>query len=269
MGLDDEMTAPWLLQTRLLNYHVINLALPGYSSVQQLLQYQKLKDNLKSDDIVVLSYSSIDLLHNVADPSLIQALLDGYEISLSSKDEFINARIPYADLSRDGELDIKYTPITCSYSENSNCIRGTPEPAALESVTKELFAEILLNRKCHILIAFLDGTDNDPVASSLRSSGVPMTDLRIKPGVDYDDYLPGEEGGHRGAFAEFSDLYRVARGSFDKSNAGNPMISQRKLELISTVVSTSTRATLSSNSADGCPLFGPASPCDERGDLRE
>src|SRR5215471_16694727 len=38
IGLDDEMTVAWLLQTRLPNYRVINLAMTSYTNVQQLLQ---------------------------------------------------------------------------------------------------------------------------------------------------------------------------------------------------------------------------------------
>jgi len=45
-GLDDEMTTLWLLQARLPGYRVTNLALTGYSNVQQLLQYRNIKDNL-------------------------------------------------------------------------------------------------------------------------------------------------------------------------------------------------------------------------------
>jgi hypothetical protein len=204
VGLDDEMTAAWLLQTRLASYQVINLALTGYSNVQQLLQYQKLKDSLQPDDIVVLSYSSVDLLHNVADPTTIQVLSNGYEMSLSSKEIFSSVQIPYASLSNDGKLVIGYTPIVCASGENNNCVRDTPEPKVREAIANKIFAEIMQDHKCHVLVAFVDGDDSDRVISFLRSSGATIADLRIKPGIDYDDYLPGEEGSHhRGAFASF------------------------------------------------------------------
>ena len=216
MGLDDEMTAPWLLQARLPNYQVVNLALTGYSNVQQLLQYRKLEDNLRPDDIVVLSYSSIDLLHNVADPILIKALSNGYEWSLSSKEKFRDVRIPYASLSNAEELSIKYTSIICDLAEKKNCIRGSLEPKLREDISNKIFAEIMQNRKCHVLVAFLDGSDNDPVISFLQTLGAPIADIRIKPGIDYDDYLPGEEGGHRGAFASFR-FYEDLLGAFSKN----------------------------------------------------
>ncbi|HTZ67179.1 MAG TPA: SGNH/GDSL hydrolase family protein [Roseiarcus sp.] len=203
IGLDDEMTAPWLLQTRLPDYQVINLALTGYSNVQQLLQYQKLKDNLQPDDVVVLSYSAIDLLNNVADPVSTKGLSDGYEMSLSSKESFRDAQIPYANLSKDGELVISYTPMVCSSEGMNRCIRNKIEPKVREVIADKIFAEVMQDRKSHVIVAFLDGSDDDPVISFLRSSGAPIADLRIKPGMDYDDYLPGEAGRHRGAFASF------------------------------------------------------------------
>lgn len=203
VGLDDEMTAPWLLQTRLPNYQVVNLALTGYSNVQQLLQYRKIEENLQPDDIVILSYSSTDLLRNVADPSLIEGFSNGYEVSLSSKEILRDVRIPYANLSNDGGLNISYTRIVCGSSEKNNCIQDTPGPKVREAIANKIFAEIMQHRKCHVLVAFFYGSDNDPVISFLQSSGAPIADLRIKPGIDYDDYVPGEEGSHPGAFVSF------------------------------------------------------------------
>jgi hypothetical protein len=202
VGLDDEMTVPWLLQARLPNYQVINLALTGYSNVQQLLQYRRIKDNLHPDDIIVFSYAASDLLSNVADPSEIKVLSSGYEMSLSNKEKFREVRIPYANLSNEGGLNISYAPIMCAIERNS-CIHNIPEAEIREAIAKKIFAEIMQNHKCHVLVAFFQGGDNDPVVAFLESSGVPVADLRIKPGVDYDDYLPGEEGGHRGAFINF------------------------------------------------------------------
>jgi hypothetical protein len=204
VGLDDEMTAPWLLQARVPNYQVINLALTGYTNVQQLLQYLRIKDNLHPDDIIVFSYAAYDLLRNVADPSLIKALSHGYEMSLSNEANFREVSIPYANLSNKGELNINYAPIVCTSKGKNNCTHDIPEAKVRETIAHKIIAEITQDHKCHILVAFLDGNDNDPVVAFLQSSSVPIADLRIKPGVDYDDYLPGEVGGrHRGAFISF------------------------------------------------------------------
>jgi hypothetical protein len=229
VGLDDEMTPPWLLQARLPNYQVINLALTGYSNVQQLLQYRRIKDNLHPDDIVIFSYTAGDLLHNVADPSLIKVLSSGYEMSLSSKENFREVRIPYANLSNEGGLNISYAPIKCASREGNSCIRDIPEAKVREAIAKKIFAEIMLDRKCHVLVALFGGDkdpgDNDPVVAFLQSSGMPIADLRIKPGVDYDDYLPGEEGGHRGAFSSFR-FYEVLFEALSK----NQMLMSRDLQ---------------------------------------
>jgi hypothetical protein len=199
-GLDDELTVPWLLQTRLPDYEVINLALSGYSNVQQLLGYRNISAQLRPDDIVVFQYGSFDLLANVADPgTTIKALSDGYEMALSNKADFRNVRIPYATLDDQNELNIEYAPIVCA---SNNCNRDIPKGEAREAITNKVMAEIVRNRKCHILVAFMEGNDDDPVVAFLRSSGVPIADLRIvKPGLDDDDYLP--EHDHRGAFTNF------------------------------------------------------------------
>jgi hypothetical protein len=202
-GLEDEMTAPWFLQERLPDYEVLNLAVTGYSTVQQLLQYRKLKESIQPDDIVIFSYSSADLPRNVADSRTIKTLADGYEMSLSNKDKFRTVRIPYASLSKDSALEIQYTPIVCDSDRQEPCARDTPNSSIAETVVQKIFLELIQDRRAHILVAFFDGDDNDPVVAYLRSRGIPVVDLRIKPGVDYDGYLPGEVGGHRGAFSSF------------------------------------------------------------------
>jgi hypothetical protein len=216
VGLDDEMTPPWLLQARLPNYQVINLALTGYSNVQQLLQYLRIKDDLHPEDIIVFSYDADDLLRNVAAPSSIEILSHGYEMSLSNQANFREVRIPYGSLSNKGELNINYAPIVCTSNEKSNCIHDIPEAKVRETIAHKIIAEITQDHKCHILVALFDGNDNDPVVASLQSSSVPIADLRIKPGVDYDDYVPGEVGGHRGAFTSFR-FYELLFEAFSKN----------------------------------------------------
>ena len=201
VGLNDEMTAPWLLQARLPNYRVINLALTGYTNVQQLLQYRKIKETLHSDDIVVVSYSAGDLLHNVADPNWLKAELHPYELSLSDKAKFREVRIPYANLSNEGRLSINYIPMVCARNEKSMCNHDVPVAKERETIAIKTLEEILRDGKCHVLVAVFDGDDNDPVIASLRFSGAPIADLRIKPGVDDEDYLP--ERDHRGAFTSY------------------------------------------------------------------
>jgi hypothetical protein len=214
VGLSDEMTAPWLLQARLPNYQVVNLALTGYTNVHQLLQYRRIKETLHSDDIVVVSYSAGDLLHNVADPNWLKAESHGYELSLSNKVNFREVRIPYANLSNEGNLGINYIPMVCARNEKSKCSHDIPVAKVREAMAIKIIEEILQDGKCHVLVAFFDGDDNDPVIASLRSSGAAIADLRIKPGVDDDDYLP--ERDHRGAFTSYW-FFEVLFDAFSKN----------------------------------------------------
>jgi hypothetical protein len=200
-GLDDEMTAPWLLQTRLLDYQVINMALTGYSNVQGLLQYRAISSELRPDDIVLFFIGQTSYLRNVAHPSWISKLSHGFEMSLSDKNDFQAVQIPFGALTNQGELNIGYTPIVCM-SRERGCTRAPLGDEEMHVITTKVFDEIVHNQKCHILVAVLSGNMNDPTVAFLRSSGVPTVNLRIAKGEpDAEDYFP--EDSHPGAFTDY------------------------------------------------------------------
>jgi hypothetical protein len=70
-GLDDEETLPWLLQTRLPQFQVLNLTVTSYSSLQALMQLRRLEPPLGPDDVVVLEYQRLTNTFNVADAELL------------------------------------------------------------------------------------------------------------------------------------------------------------------------------------------------------
>jgi len=205
-GIDDEMTIAWMLQTHVPEFHVLNMAVTGYSTVQSLLQFRAIANQLTQSDIVVFSYPTGSPGRHVGDTY--EGFGHGFEHALTKIPDFDKLRLPFGYLSRAGDLGIRYLPIDCA-THLAACSPGPGELADGPKVTKAVFEQILKQHRCHIVVAFFDAHDDDPIIALLRSSGVPVADLRFpRSAVDANDYLPD---GHVGAFAThaiFEDLFQ-------------------------------------------------------------
>ncbi len=199
-GLDDEMSIPWMLQTHVNEFRVQNFAVTGYTMVQSLLQLRAIESQLTQDDIVVFPYSDYDQHYNVGDTP--GPFGHGFEQTLSKIPDFDKLQLPFGYLSRTGELGIRYLPIDCA-THLATCSAGPGEIIDGQKVTEAIFEEILKRHRSHIVVAFGQGGDDDPIITHLQSEGVPVADFRFpKSPVDANDYLPGHD--HVGAFANYA-----------------------------------------------------------------
>src|SRR5258708_390907 len=94
-GLDDEATLPWLMQSRLPDYEVVNLSLNSYSTIHALLQLQHLVPQIGPDDIVVLEYHPATNAFNVAETDFLRNFLNGYEMQLGDTAQLRAMKVPF------------------------------------------------------------------------------------------------------------------------------------------------------------------------------
>ncbi len=181
-GLDDEETMPWLLQTRLPDYQVINLTMTSYSSVQALLQLQQLDPPPGPDDIVVLEYQCITNPFTVGDAELLHPLQHGYELQLGDA-AMRQMDVPYAVLDGGGKATIHRVNLACVGANRPDC--AVPQPmdlSAAKRVTAAVFDEILAHATGHLVMTYVKGPDDDAVVRHLRSRGVLVADVRSHNG---------------------------------------------------------------------------------------
>ncbi|MDP5169184.1 MAG: hypothetical protein NWR72_02980 [Bacteroidia bacterium] len=117
MGVDDSLSFPYLLQQELRNVQVKNLGVPGFGTVQSLLQ---LRQRIKAGEhpaLVMLNYADFHEGRNVLSPGFRHALSVGYQQSDESVNEAMGkSRVPYAELPL-GKLRLRSCPWDSLYQD--------------------------------------------------------------------------------------------------------------------------------------------------------
>ena len=199
-GLDDEQTAPWLLQTRLPHYQVVNLSLTGYSTIQTLLKLKQIISKFSADDILILTHHRGDNESNVVSPEVLADLSSGFEEQLGDENFIRTVAIPYGLIDAKGNLAIRRIHLSCfRHTLAPGCVRSAANASEAMEVTIRAFDEIIAMCPGHVVVAFLSGDDDDPVIQHLRSKAVTIVDLRAsKDDPDVDDLVATDN--HPGPF---------------------------------------------------------------------
>ncbi len=199
-GVDDEATVPWLMQSRLPDYDVVNLSLNSYSTVHALLQLQQVTPQVGPDDIVVLEYHPASNAFNVAAPDFLKSFLDGYELQLGDAERLRAMEVPFGTLDAHGAFTVGRIQLSCATTPNKpGCMHPNVGTAVAQRMTELAFDAIIAMNIRHLLVAILSGPDDDPVILHLRSRGVAIADLRTVDGMPDDaDIIPTDL--HSGPF---------------------------------------------------------------------
>lgn len=99
---NDEESYPWLLQSRLPEYEIVNFGVPGYGTLQSLLQFERALATDPAPAIVVLAYASFHDIRNTVVRRLLKARL------VREADEI---QLPRGRLGADGSLLIDMVPV--------------------------------------------------------------------------------------------------------------------------------------------------------------
>jgi hypothetical protein len=199
-GLENEETVPWLLQARLPDYHVQNLSMTSYSTIQTLMQLKRLDPQLGPDDTVVLVYHPVTNQFNVATNEIIKTFTMGYEMQSGDPERIKTMQIPFGKLGPDGTLVVSRYDMACQFGKKDpGCAHADPTWDDAMKVTERAFDEILELHPGHVFVALSSGELNDPVVTHLKGKGAIIVDARIEH-VDRNgsDIIPTDS--HAGPF---------------------------------------------------------------------
>lgn len=161
-GVNDQQSFAFLLQTAFPDAAVQLHALAGYSWANALVTMQRLKDQVRPGDIVVLGYALYYKERHVAAPTRLRSIRDWMastfpEVELDPKDRVIRARLDTA-----GRLALDTIPMHCRF-DPAYC--AGPEPAAddVDRVSRELLKAIAATTAEKILLLHMFGAKDDPV----------------------------------------------------------------------------------------------------------
>jgi len=199
-GVDDEGTVPWLMQSRLPDYEVVNLSLNSYSTIHTLLQLRQLVPQVGPDDIVVLEYHPATNAFNVAETDFLRNFLNGYELQLGDTAQLRAMKVPFGRIDAGGGFSIDRIRLSCAVeAPTPECDHPNVSADVERQVTERAFDEIIALNIRHLVVALISGPDDDPVIVHLRSRGLTIADLRPVDGVpDETDVIPTDK--HLGPF---------------------------------------------------------------------
>jgi hypothetical protein len=199
-GVDDEGTVPWLMQSRLPDYAVVNLSLNSYSTIHALLQLRQLVPQVGPDDIVVLEYHPATNAFNVAETDFLRNFLSGYEMQLGDTEQLRAMKVPFGMIDSGGRFSIGRIRLSCAVeAPTPECDHPNVAADVERQVTERAFDEIISLNIPHLVVALISGPDDDPVIVHLRSRGLTIADLRTVDGVpDETDVIPTDK--HLGPF---------------------------------------------------------------------
>lgn len=198
-GLNDEETIPWQVQQRLPGYQVVNLSLNSYSTIQALLQLERIEPPVGPDDIVVIEYHQPTNKFNVEAPDVLADLSTGYEVAIGGPG-MPRIMLPYGYLDAGGRLAIGHVSLTCAKgSGDITCARPAYDMAKAVEVTNHAIDAIAALHPAHVVIAFMSAPDDDPVIAHARTVGVTIADFRRGHGTRFDDDANYTDG-HYGPF---------------------------------------------------------------------
>jgi len=200
LGVDDEQTIPWLMQTRLPNYEVVNLSVSSYSTIQALLQLRQMAPAVGKGDIVLLVYHPVSNGFNVESLAVLETIRTGFELQLGDPAQMRHANIPFGTIDDRGALSIRRVELFCQPGQGDrNCVHPDQDKQTITRITELAFDEILALNQGQTAVLFVSGVDSDPVIAHLRAKGVLILDVRTS-GKDPEDSDLVPTDGHAGPF---------------------------------------------------------------------
>jgi hypothetical protein len=202
-GNNDEQTIPWLLQQKFPQYKVLNLAQNGYGMMQAVVQFGRMKDSIKKEDIIILPYGDFDLVRNYGAPSFMRSAFPPCSICAGRTAHWPVAR------SKGGELAIDYLNMDCS-KNGQYCKQDDPSPAVIVEATQKIIA-FFSKVSAKVVLAYMSGPDGDPVVAYARQLGMPIIDMRLDArSPEWDDL--GRFDRHPGPIAQYNYFRKLSQG---------------------------------------------------------
>ena len=203
-GVNDEQTFTYLLQNTFQNTRFVLYAVGGYSLTQSYINFQKIKDQIRDTDLIILGYAEWYKTRNVAAPSRLREY--GEPRPMISDTQIKHAR---ARVEADGRLTVDFVPIFCKFNR-SYCDSPDPSLENMNRVAVELINSIAEGTKATVVLLHFDGRKDDPVLKAismkvkLLSAAEEDFDYKVRDDVMHFD-------GHPGPYWHFAIFTKVAK----------------------------------------------------------
>ena len=167
-GVNDEQTFSFLLQSAFPRDAVHLHALSGYSWANALVTMERIKDQIRPGDIVILGYAFYYKERHVAAPGRLRDISSWMarsfpDVELSPKDRLIRARLDGANLVLDT------IPMYCKFNPDY-CSGVAPSPDDTDKVSIELLRAIAAKSSAPIYLVHFFGPKDDPVLARLPAN---------------------------------------------------------------------------------------------------
>ena len=164
-GVNDEQTFSFLLQAAFPRDAVHLHALSGYSWANALVTMDRIKDQVRPGDIVILGYAFYYKERHVAAPGRLRDIKNWMarsfpDTELSPKDRLIRARLDGANLVLDT------IPMHCKFNPDY-CTGAEPSPDYTDKVSIALLRAIAAKTSAAIYLVHFFGPKDDPVLAKL------------------------------------------------------------------------------------------------------
>jgi hypothetical protein len=208
-GVNDEQTFTYLLQNAFPKSKFALYAVGGHSLTQAYIIFQKIKHQIRDDDLIILGYAEYYKVRHVAAPSRMREYGEPRPMISDTQIKY-----PRATIGKDGEIVVDYVPIFCKFNRDY-CKSSDPSLDYMNKVTVRLINAIAEGTKAKIVLLHFDGKKDDPILTSISKTVkmLPVTEADF----DYkirDDIMRFD--GHPGPYWHYAIYTRVA--NFLRSN---------------------------------------------------
>jgi hypothetical protein len=165
-GVSDEQSFTYLLQSTFRNSAFHLYALGGYSWTNAYMNFMKIRDHIKPDDILIIGYAEFYKERHVASPSRLKYIQQWVDDKYPTKQ--LNPEMKHLRAQMDGSGNIAFDtiPFYCKFNK-SYCEQKDPSAKYVNDVTISLIKLIAKETKARIFLLHIGGPKDDPVLSSL------------------------------------------------------------------------------------------------------
>jgi hypothetical protein len=166
-GVNDEQTFSFLLQQARKDLCVKLFAVEGYGMTQSFILFNKLRNQIKPNDIIILGYADFLLDRTMVAPSRLRYVEYWFKQKYGRLPDSV--MLPRAAFDAQGAIHISYIPQRCDENDGY-CAQTDPTQHEMTRVTAALINQISEASNAPVYLLHLHGTKQDPIFGLLGGS---------------------------------------------------------------------------------------------------
>jgi hypothetical protein len=166
-GVNDEQTFSFLLQQARKDLCVKLFAVEGYGMTQSFILFNKLHNQIKPSDRIVLGYGDMLDDRTMVNPSRLREIEDWFKQKYQRLPD--NVMLPRAALDAKGAIRISYVQQRC-HENGGYCDQTDPTQDEMTRVTAALINQITELSDAPVYLLHFNGTKHNPIFGLLSGS---------------------------------------------------------------------------------------------------